>query len=209
MKKKVLLMIDLQNDFCSGGSLAVQDAEAAIALANDLQSQFDLVVATQDWHPRDHLSFAVNHASKKVGDVVELGGVSQALWPVHCVQHTKGAEFCSALNVHKIDKIIHKGIHREIDSYSAFFDMARLCSTGLADYLHSQHVQEVYVMGLATDYCVKYSSLDAVYLGFRVHIILDACRGVEQENGDISRACDEMCLAGVRCIYARDILSTR
>jgi nicotinamidase/pyrazinamidase len=204
--KKALLMVDLQNDFCEGGRLAVPGAEAVVTWANRLQPHFDIVVATQDWHPQDHLSFAVNHPGKKVGEIVQLGEVVQVLWPTHCVQHTEGAAFHPKLDTHQIDQIIYKGIHRDIDSYSAFFDNAHLRSTGLADYLRSQHIQEVYIMGLATDYCVKYSSLDAVHLNFHVYVILDACRGVELQPGDILRASDEMRYAGVNVINTQDIL---
>jgi len=179
--KKALLLIDLQNDFCPGGSLAVPGGDEVVLLANQLLSDFDLVVATQDWHPANHSSFV-------------------STWPVHCVQEEKGAEFHPALDIRKVHKIIRKGSDVEIDSYSAFFDNAKLRSTGLADYLRAEQIDEVYLLGLATDYCVKYSALDAVQEGFKTHLLLDACRGVELNPGDIARAIEELHLAGVTII---------
>jgi nicotinamidase/pyrazinamidase len=195
-----LLMVDLQNDFCPGGNLAVVEGDQTIVLANRLQPHFELVVATQDWHPADHLSFAVNHANRNVGEMISLNGIPQILWPAHCIQGSKGAEFHPLLDVNRIHKIIHKGTDKQIDSYSAFFDNAHLRATGLADYLHEKGVKKVYVMGLATDYCVKYTCLDAVKLGFEVGIIVDACRGVELQEGDVERAIGEMKEIGVRLV---------
>jgi nicotinamidase/pyrazinamidase len=205
--KKALLLIDLQNDFCLHGSLAVPGGDEVIALANALQPHFDCIIATQDWHPHDHLSFAANHPDKQIGDEIILAGLPQLLWPVHCVQHSKGAEFHPQLNTQKITRIFHKGTEKKIDSYSAFFDNAHLRSTGLGDYLHQQHVKEIYLMGLATDYCVKYSALDAKQLGFEVYVIEDACRGVELKAGDIDRAIMEMKAAGVHFIKSKALLS--
>jgi nicotinamidase/pyrazinamidase len=205
IKKKALIIVDLQNDFCKGGSLAVPGGEAIIPLANQLQARFDLVIATQDWHPPDHTSFAINHPAYGVGDVIMLDDISQVLWPSHCEQDSKGAEFHPELDVSRVSKIVHKGIDKKIDSYSAFFDNAHLRSTGLGDYLRSQQVEEVYILGLATDYCVKYSALDAVHLGFHVYVIQDACRGVELNLGDVVRAFEEMQAAGVQLIQSADI----
>lgn len=200
--KKALIMVDLQNDFCTGGSLAVPEGEKVVPIANQLQSKFDLVVATQDWHPHDHMSFAVNHPGYGVGDQIIVDEIPQILWPSHCEQNTKGAEFHPDLNTQAIARIVHKGIDKKIDSYSAFFDNAHRRSTGLGDYLKSESVQEVYIIGLATDYCVKYSSLDAVHLGFTVYVIADACRGVELNPGDTDRAFAEMQAAGVKLIQS-------
>lgn len=204
-KKKALIMVDLQNDFCAGGSLAVPEGEAVIPLANALQDYFDLVVATQDWHPADHMSFASNHPEFRQGDAIEVNGMTQVLWPAHCVQHSKGSEFHPELNVKKISQVFQKGVDNKIDSYSAFFDNAHLRATGLADYLRQEKVEEVYIMGLATDYCVKFSSLDAAHLGFNVYVIEDACRGVELFEGDVARSFEEMRAAGVKVIRSGDI----
>jgi nicotinamidase/pyrazinamidase len=195
-----LILVDLQNDFCLGGNLAVPDGDAVIPVANQMQSSFDLVVATQDWHPPTHMSFASNHANKKIGDIIEVHGVKQVLWPDHCVQHSSGAKFHPALNTQAIKKIFHKGSDQLVDSYSAFFDNEHLRSTGLADYLREHHVSTVYIMGLATDYCVKYSCLDAIQQGFEVYIITEGCRGVELQSGDVENALKEMQAAGAKLI---------
>jgi nicotinamidase/pyrazinamidase len=205
MNKKALIMVDLQNDFCPGGSLGVPDGDAVISMANQLQPHFDLVIATKDWHPKNHMSFASNHPGRKIGDVVTVNDLIQILWPDHCVQETKGSEFHPALDTSRIDKIIFKGVDQSIDSYSAFFDNAHLRSTGLGEYLRTKDVQKIYIMGLATDYCVKYSCLDAVHLGFDVYVIEDACRGVELSPGDIKKALDLMQQAGVKRILLENV----
>lgn len=198
--KKALIMVDLQNDFCAGGNLAVPGGDEVIPMANQLQDCFDLIIATQDWHPQDHMSFASNHSGAKVGEVMMLDHFAQVLWPDHCVQGSKGAEFHPLLQTKHIHKIFHKGINKHIDSYSAFFDNAHKRATGLADYLREHGVSDVYIMGLATDYCVKFSSLDAAHEGFNVFVIKDACRGVELKAGDIERAFAEMQAAGVELV---------
>lgn len=205
--KKALILVDLQNDFCQGGQLAVSGGDEVVHLANDLQPFFDLVVATQDWHPADHLSFAISHQGASVGDIREVEGLAQVLWPAHCIQDSHGAKFHPALKTQAIDKIIYKGIDQKIDSYSAFFDNAHRRSTGLGDYLRQEGIQEVYILGLATDYCVKFSVLDAIRLGFKVFLVKDACRGVELNSGDISRALEEMHAAGATMIDSSDIRS--
>lgn len=199
-------MVDLQNDFCQGGSLAVPGGDEVVSLANALQPHFDLVIATQDWHPADHTSFAANHAGSQVGEVIDLDGIAQVLWPVHCVQNSKGSEFHPQLDVKRIDKIVHKGADRLIDSYSAFYDNAHLRATGLADYLLEHGVEEIYIMGLATDYCVKYSCLDAAQLQLKTHVIVDACRGIDLQAGDIEKALSEMKSVGVDIVYSKDLL---
>lgn len=204
--KQALIMVDLQNDFCQGGSLAVPDGDAIIPVANRLQEKFDLVVATQDWHPQTHTSFASNHPDYSIGETIEIDGIIQVLWPDHCVQFSKGADFHPQLNTQKIAKVAHKGSDDKIDSYSAFFDNAHRRSTGLGEYLKSMHVKDVYIMGLATDYCVKYSSLDAVHLGFNVYVVEDACRGIDLKTGDIDSALAEMRHAGVHIVQTADIL---
>lgn len=206
MVKKALIMIDLQADFCQGGSLAVPQGDEVIAIANQLQASFDLIVATQDWHPLEHSCFAYNHPQYKQGDTILVDGIPQILWPIHCVQGSAGAEFHPHLDINKINKIIRKGIHANTDSYSAFFDNAYRFSTGLKEYLEENKVNEVYIMGLATDYCVKFSALDAVRLGFNVYVIEDGCRGVELNQGDIATAYHEMQVAGVNLINSRDLM---
>lgn len=206
--KKAIIFVDLQNDFCEGGNLAVPEGDTVIPLANQLQDYFDLVIVTKDWHPKDHMSFASNHPGHHVGDVIPVHGINQVLWPDHCVQHTRGAELHPELKLHRIDHMIHKGIQKTIDSYSAFFDNEHLRSTELADYLKARDVHDIYLMGLATDYCVKYSCLDAVHSGFNTHLIIDGCRGVELNPGDIEKAVKEMVVAGVKIIASSEILAS-
>jgi nicotinamidase/pyrazinamidase len=198
--KKSLIMIDLQNDFCAGGALAVPAGNEVIPLANILQAQFETVIATQDWHPPGHISFAASHPGRQLGDVVPVLGTIQVLWPTHCEIDSTGAAFHPDLDVSKIQKIIYKGTRAEVDSYSAFFDNADQYSTGLENYLHEMEIKQVYLMGLATDYCVKYSALDAVKLGFDTFVIVNGCRGVELKQGDIAAALQEMQAAGVKLI---------
>lgn len=200
-----LLMVDLQNDFCQGGNLAVPDGDAVIAVANRLQPLFDMVIATKDWHPIDHGSFASNHPGKNIGDTVELNTIPQLLWPDHCVQDSQGAAFHPDLDTKKITKIIFKGTHKNIDSYSAFFDNAHLKETGLANYLRDHGIQTLYILGLATDYCVKYSCRDAVKSGFETYVIEDACRGVELKPGDVAAAFQEMRDEGVKIVRSNNI----
>lgn len=197
MKKTALILIDLQNDFCPGGNLAVPDGDAVIALANQLQPHFDQVIATKDWHPANHASFAANHSNRQVGEVLHHHGVDQILWPIHCVQNTAGAEFHKDLDTLHIQKIFYKGTDVNVDSYSAFYDNKQLRKTGLEEYLHEQKVTDVYIMGLATDYCVKFSCLDAAKMDFNVYLIEDACRGVELNSGDIAKALQDIQDAGV------------
>lgn len=200
MTKAALVLVDIQNDFCEGGALEVADASAIIPLANRLQRQFELVIATQDWHPENHTSFASNHPGHGISDVVRTDKILQILWPDHCIQNTRGAEFHHALDVSRVSKIFHKGIDSNLDSYSAFFDNEHLRATGLGDYLRQHGVEDVYVLGLATDYCVKYSALDARQLGFNTYVIEDACRGVDLAEGDVVRSLEEMRAAGVHII---------
>lgn len=202
-----LILVDIQNDFCPGGALAVPEGKVVIPLANSLQPYFPLVVATQDWHPPHHVSFASSHPNQAPGSHIMLGELEQIVWPDHCVQRTAGAALHPALDTQRISKIFHKGIDPAIDSYSAFYDNAHQRSTGLSDYLRAQGIRRVYIAGLATDYCVKYSALDAIHEGFDVSVILDACRGVELMPGDTARACTEMQAAGIKLIQSSEILS--
>lgn len=194
---KALLLIDIQNDFLPGGALAVREGDQIVPVVNALLDSYDHVVATQDWHPADHKSFASEHADRRVGEVIELDGLAQVLWPDHCVQGTAGAEFTPDLNDSRIAHVVRKGTDREIDSYSGFFDNARRKATGLEAHLHGHGVDEVHIAGLATDYCVKFTALDAIDLGFRVEVITAAIRGVELQPGDCERAIEEMRNAGV------------
>ena len=191
-----LIIVDLQNDFLPGGALPVPHGDEVIPLANELQQRFALVLATQDWHPPDHGSFAPNHPGKKHGDRIILDGIEQILWPVHCVQDTHGAEFAPSFDTSRIARIFHKGIDPRIDSYSTFFDNAHRRSTGLGEYLSERSVKNVYLLGLALDYCVKYSALDARQLDLNTHVIVDGCRGIGLESGDLDHALDEMKRAG-------------
>jgi len=204
--KKALVLVDLQNDFIPGGSLAVREGDQVIPVANNVQKKkWELIVATQDWHPKDHGSFASNHRGKHPGDTIELGGLPQVLWPDHCVQGSRGAEFHPVLDRSRITKVFRKGTDKEIDSYSTFFDNAHRKSTGLGDWLEEQKITDVYLLGLATDYCVKYSALDAVHLGFKTHVVIDGCRGVELNPGDTKAAIEEMRTAGVEILTSADL----
>ncbi len=206
---KALVVVDLQNDFLPNGALAVPEGDQVIPLANAVQKAFELVVAVQDWHPRDHGSFAANHPGRKPGDVVQLGSLQQILWPVHCVQNTPGADFAPGLRRDQIRRVFHKGIDPEIDSYGAFFDNGHLRATGLGDYLKSRKVTDLYILGLATDYCVRFTALDALSLGFKPHVIEDACRGVNLKPGDVADAIEEMKRAGVNIIRSEELLGRK
>ena len=195
---KTLLLIDLQNDFTPGGSLAVPQGNDVIAVANRLMPAYDLVVATQDWHPADHGSFAANHPGKAPGDTITLGGLNQVLWPVHCVQNTPGAEFHPKLDHAGIHHVIQKGTDPAIDSYSGFFDNGHRQATGLAELLQARGATAVDVMGLALDYCVKFTALDAVKLGLTTTLLTEGCRAVNLAPGDGDRAVEAMKAAGVQ-----------
>ena len=203
---RALVLVDLQNDFLPGGALAVREGDRVIPIANRLQHEVDLVVATQDWHPRDHASFASQHAGKRPGELITLEGLPQVLWPDHCVQLTHGAAFASTLDTKRITKIFPKGMDRRVDSYSGFFDNGRRHDTGLADYLRLKGVRELLVCGLATDYCVKWTALDAAELGFDTFVVVDACRGVELNEGDVDDALDELEDAGGELVDSDELL---
>lgn len=204
---KALLITDIQNDFCPGGALAVKEGDQIVPVVNNLQPHFDLVVAAQDWHPANHGSFATNHEGKQPGDIFDLNGLEQILWPVHCVQGSHGAEYVAELNKDGIERIFQKGTDPGVDSYSGFYDNGHRNSTGLGDYLKEKGVTEVYVVGLATDYCVKYTALDAHELGFNTTVIKDACRGVEVNEGDVERALGDMLSVGINVIKSEEILN--
>jgi nicotinamidase/pyrazinamidase len=187
-----LILVDLQHDFLPGGALAVPHGDEVLPVARAVMAKFPLVVATQDWHPQNHKSFASNNPGAKVGEMRTLDGLPQVMWPDHCVENTRGAEL-----VVPCENVFRKGTNPEIDSYSGFFDNGRKQATGLRDFLRQKGVRAVTVLGLATDYCVKFTALDARHLGFDVTLIEDGCRGVELRSGDCARALEEMRTAGV------------
>ena len=203
---KALLLVDLQNDFCPGGALEVQEGDLVIPIANRLMEHFDIVVASKDWHPANHGSFAANHMWRKPGQEIELNGLPQILWPIHCVQESFGSEFHPSLNQAPIQHIVYKGTDSGIDSYSAFFDNGKKKSTGLADWLSEQQITELYILGLATDYCVKYTALDARGLGIPTKVIRDACRAVNLSPDDEAKAYQEMEAAGVEMIQSKNLM---
>jgi nicotinamidase/pyrazinamidase len=204
--KRALIVVDLQNDFVSG-ALAVNQAAEIIPLINQLLNlPFDIKVATKDWHPKNHLSFATSHPGKKVGDVVLLKNRPQILWPDHCVENSWGAEFVEKFDHQKIAKVFYKGTNTLIDSYSTFFDNDLKKATGLDDYLKDNGIQEIYLAGLATDYCVKYSSLDGKKLGYKTFVIKDACRAVNLKPDDERLTYQAMEKAGIQLIHSQDIL---
>ena len=195
-----LLVVDIQNDFLPGGALAVADGDQVIPIANRLMDCFALVLATQDWHPAHHGSFAANHPGRQPGEVIDLNGIMQILWPVHCVQGSPGAAFSTQIRAERFHKIFKKGIDPWIDSYSGFFDNGWRRSTGLAEYLKERNVDEIFICGLATDYCVKFSALDSISSGLRTSVIEDGCRGVDLKPGDSAAAIAEMRKSGVSIV---------
>jgi len=201
---RALILVDIQNDFLPGGALAVPRGDEVVGVANRLQDSFDRVVATKDYHPPGHGSFASSHSGHRVGDVIQLQGLDQILWPDHCVQGTSGAELAPGLQTSRIEKIFYKGVDPDIDSYSAFFDNASRRSTGLDAYLCDQGIEEIYIAGLATDYCVRATALDGARLGFEVNVVADGCRAVDLRPGDGTRAFQTMRAAGVRILASRE-----
>lgn len=199
--RKALVVVDVQNDFCPGGALAVTEGDRIVPGINALRDQYPLVVFTQDWHPADHRSFATAHPGKKPGDVIDLAGVQQVLWPVHCVQGTFGAELRRDLDARPGDPIVRKGTDRNVDSYSAFFDNARKKETELHRLLQSHRIDEVHLVGLATDYCVRFSAEDALSLGYRTTVVTSLTRGVNLQPGDSERALETLGRLGVHLDY--------
>jgi len=208
MTKRTLVLIDLQNDFMPEGALGVEEGSAVIPVVNKLlRLRFDHIVASKDWHPLNHKSFAATH-NLNVGDVIILNGVPQVLWPVHCIQNTYGSEFAPGLDVEKIQKIVYKGTDKNFDSYSAFFDNNRLKSTHLHEYLKNLDITDLYFAGIATDYCIKYSVLDALVLGYNVYVVKDACRAVNLKITDEQEAFEMMIQAGARLINSSDLIAS-
>ncbi len=193
---EALIVVDLQNDFCPGGALPVDDGDAIVPLVNRLLAQAKVRILTQDWHPPQHGSFAVNHPAAHPFDRGMVGGVEQVLWPVHCVQGTNGAEFHPGVETDRADLILRKGGDGALDSYSAFFENDRVTPTGLDGYLRSRGVETVAVVGLALDFCVAATAVDAARLGYRVRVIESACRAIDRD-GSLSAAVVAMHAAGV------------
>ncbi len=205
MTHSALAIIDLQNDFLPGGALPVPHGDEVVPLANRLAPHFELVVATQDWHPANHVSFATSHPGKRPADVIDVDRRKQVLWPVHCVQNTPGAALAVGLQADRITRVFQKGDDPRIDSYSGFFDDARVRSTGLVEFLEGRGVRKLFLIGLATDHCVRATALDALSLGLRVFVIADACRGVDLRPGDSAAALDEMAAQGAEIVRSDDV----
>lgn len=193
---KALIVIDVQNDFCPGGALAVPGGDEIVSDINALMADFDAVILTQDWHPAGHSSFASSHVGKAPYDMVEMPYGPQVLWPDHCVQGTNGAEFHKGLNANRADLIVRKGFNAAIDSYSAFFENDQETPTGLEGYLRTRGLTDLTMVGLATDFCVNFSAVDAAKLGFKVTVLEDLCRAIDL-NGSLQAARDGMRDAGV------------
>ena len=197
MADEALIVVDLQNDFCPGGALGVEGGHKIVPIINGLIQRFDHVILTQDWHPADHLSFASSHPGKAPFETIEMPYGTQTLWPDHCIQGTGGAEFHPDLVATKAELIIRKGFRREIDSYSTFFENDRVTPTGLAGYLRERGITRITLSGIATDFCVAYSAIDARKLGFEVTVLLDACRAIDL-NGSLAAMIAEMKAAGAK-----------
>lgn len=204
MKKNVLLVIDIQNDFCPGGSLAVPEGDKIIPIVNKIMDKFYKVVATQDWHPKKHISFATTH-KKQTYETIEINGILQTLWPEHCLQGSYGAELHKELDTKKIDLILRKGANLQIDSYSAFLENDKQTKTGLDGYLNSLGIKKVYICGLALDYCVYYTACDAVKFGFETYVIVDATKGVNVPKGNIEKVIQHMKSLDVKIISYEEL----
>lgn len=203
---RALLLVDVQNDFMPFGALPVAHGDAVVGVANRAAARCEFVVATQDWHPADHGSFASTHPGSAIGDVIELSGIEQVLWPDHCVQNTPGASFHSGLDVARIDEVVRKGTDPAIDSYSGFFDNGHRKDTGLRGLLASRGVDEVWLVGLALDYCVLFTAMDARDVGLRVAVVADGVRPVDVVPGDGERALARMSDAGCRIAPLDELL---
>ncbi len=195
---KTLVLVDIQNDFLKGGSLAVPEGEKIIKPINEIIKEYDLVIATKDWHPKNHISFASNHPDKKIGDIINVHGLDQVLWPDHCIQNSYGSDFPEQLNISKLVKVVYKGSDANIDSYSGFFDNGHFRSTGLSDYLKSKNVTRIDYVGLATDYCLKYTAIDSVSEGFKTRVLVDCIMGIDKKGCEL--ALNEMKSKGVELI---------
>lgn len=208
--KQALIIVDLQPDFLPGGPLGVSDGDAVIPLVLELMSRFEIVVATQDWHPADHGSFAVHHAGRSPGELIELHGLEQVLWPVHCVQDTPGAQLVPQLRAREAElaAVFRKGMDKTIDSYSGFFDNGKRQDTGLAAWLEAQGVGAVVVCGLALDYCVKFTALDALAHGLETTLVHDATRAVNLAPEDGDEALAELRAGGATILTSAEFFAT-
>ncbi|MDY6457434.1 bifunctional nicotinamidase/pyrazinamidase [Acinetobacter faecalis] len=204
-KNAALIVVDVQNGFTPGGNLAVANADEIIPNINEIATYFENIIITQDWHPEDHISFAQNHANKNPFDTVELDYGTQVLWPSHCVQGTHDAELHPNLKLPTAQLIIRKGFHRHIDSYSAFMEADHKTTTGLSAYLKERAIDTVFVVGIATDFCVAWTAIDAVTLGFKTFVIADATKGIDL-NGSLQQAWQDMLEAGVHRINMKDLI---
>jgi nicotinamidase/pyrazinamidase len=205
LKSSVLLVVDVQVDFCPGGNLSVPDGDDVVPVINRLGREFPRIVATQDWHPRDHVSFASNHKGRKPFDTIRGSQGEQILWPDHCVPGTPGAEFHPDLETEGFDLIVRKGTNPALDSYSAFFENDHETPTGLHFYLRGLDIRQVYLVGLALDVCVYYSALDALKLGFHTVVVQDACRGIDSPPGSLGVRLQEMKQAGARILFSANL----
>jgi nicotinamidase/pyrazinamidase len=203
---RALILVDIQNDFMPGGPLGVPDGLAVLPVAQAMIPLFEIVVATQDWHPPDHGSFAANHPGRSPYEMIDLHGLDQVLWPVHCVQNTPGATFVDGIDSSALDAVFVKGTDPTVDSYSGFFDNGRRKATGLSEWLKQRGVSSVVVLGVATDYCVKFTALDAVSCGFHTTLVEDGVRAVELSPGDGERAISEMKTAGVTVVQSSQLI---
>ena len=199
-----LLIIDVQNDFCPGGALAVPEGDTVVPNINKLVERFDTVIQTQDWHPENHNSFASSHPDHEPFETIEVSYGEQTLWPDHCVQGSEGADFHPDLNIRKTQLIIRKGFREGIDSYSAFYENDNITPTGLSGYLRERGIDTLYITGLATDFCVKWSALDGLKEGFEIYIVKDAVKGIDME-GSVEQAWKEMQEKGAKRIVTNDI----
>lgn len=199
-----LIIVDVQNDFLPGGALAVDQGDTIIEVINTLQNRFELVVATQDWHPAGHKSFASAHPGKKVFESIHLNGMSQILWPDHCIQGSPGAAFSTQLDRKKIEAIFRKGMEKDIDSYSGFFDNGKKKATGMGAYLKGRGVTSLFVAGLAADFCVYFTALDGLELGFESTIILDATRAIDENT--FQGSLENFYAKGGKTIHSRSII---
>lgn len=202
---KALLIVDLQNDFCPGGALEVPEGDEIVPTVNKLVNVFDTVIQTQDWHPADHSSFASTHEGQEPYETIEMDYGEQVLWPDHCVQGSMGAEFHPELNTMKTQVIIRKGFRKSIDSYSTFYENDKETPTGLTGYLEQRGITDLYTVGLATDFCVKWSILDGIDEGFNMHIVKDAVKGIDL-NGSLDEAWKEMKEKGANVVTSDDLL---
>ncbi len=204
-ENRALIIIDMQNDFCPGGALAVLEGNEIVPVINKLSSKFRRIIATQDWHPPDHVSFAVSHPGKKEYDVISYEGIEQVLWPKHCVPGTKGAEFHPELDTEKFNLILRKGSNPKIDSYSAFRENDKKTLTGLEGYLRNLSVSKTYFCGLALDYCVFYSAMDSKELGFETYVIIDGTKGIDSPEGNIDKSLNTMRKKGIKIIESNNL----